>query len=99
MAKKKNAKGQKKKGATPEVAPERKQAAAFLSSVDEAIEKGSYAGVRVLAQRPPDVLDDSERAGLRERVGRVSVDPVQLAVGGFAFVSALIAAMLTLVTG
>ena len=99
MAKKKGSKGQKKKAAEPALPPERKEAAAFLASVDDAIEKGSYAGVRVLAERAPSALDDGERAGLDERVGRVTVDPVQLGVGGFAIVCVLIAVALTLVTG
>jgi hypothetical protein len=99
MAKKKPAKGPKTKAAEPALPPERKEAADFLATVDEAMEQGSYAGVRMLAERAPAGLDDAERAGLSERVGRVTVDPVQLAVGGFAIVCVMIAAALTLVTG
>ena len=99
MAKKKSSKAQKKKGSSPELPPERKEAASFLATVDEAITNGSYAGVRMLAAHPPDVLDEPERAALVERVERVSVDRVQLAVAGFAFICVMLAAALTLVSG
>ena len=68
MAKKKSAKGPKKKVAEKAtLPPERQEAADYVASLDEAIEKGSYAGVRVLADRAPEGLNDEERAAVAER--------------------------------
>lgn len=99
MTKKKTSKAGKKKAATPALPPERKQAADYLATLDEALEKGSYAGVRLLAERAPETLNEEERQAVRERVGRVTVDRAQLGVGAFAIFCVLIAATLTLVTG
>lgn len=99
MAKKKTNKGGKKKASTPELPPERKEAADYVATLDEALDKGAYAGVRLMADRAPATLNDEERQAVAERVGRVTVDRAQLGVGGFAILCVLIAAAITLVTG
>ena len=100
MAKKKISKGKKKAGqAAAPLSPERQAAADLLRGVDAALERGSYAGVRAQAAHVDVDLTAEERAQVDARRALIEIDPVQLAIGGFAIICVLVAGTLSLVGG